>query len=156
MAALIGLFVGAFVGHMLWRDWGAALGGVAGFFIGAKLFALRKATAAQSGRSTSSARAGRGTVETPAERERALLARINELERRVARLEKAGGTAVIAEEPRVTPQPTEAFVQQPATSTETLAASEAPFAASGTPFAASGTPFAASTEPLTASTLEVP
>jgi len=34
MAALIGLFVGAFVGHMLWRDWGAALGGVAGFVIG--------------------------------------------------------------------------------------------------------------------------
>ena len=41
MAALIGLFVGAFVGHMLWRDWGAALGGVAGFIVGAKLNALR-------------------------------------------------------------------------------------------------------------------
>ncbi len=42
MAALIGLFVGAFVGHLLWRDWGAALGGIAGFVIGAKLNARRK------------------------------------------------------------------------------------------------------------------
>ncbi len=41
MAALIGLFVGAYLGHLLWHDWGAALGGIAGFLLGAKLPAWR-------------------------------------------------------------------------------------------------------------------
>ncbi len=100
MAALIGLFVGAFVGHMLWRDWGAALGGVAGFIVGAKLNALRKATGARPGtRSPASAPAPRDPI---TERERALQLRIAELERRVANLEARSAT-VTAEAP-VAPQ----------------------------------------------------
>jgi hypothetical protein len=93
MTALIGLFVGAFVGHMLWRDWGAALGGVAGFIIGAKLNALRKGTGARPGApSAIPAPPQRATLDPPTERERALLLRVSELERRVAHLETRSGT----------------------------------------------------------------
>ncbi len=35
MLALIGLVLGAWLGHFLWPEWGAALGGFAGFFAGA-------------------------------------------------------------------------------------------------------------------------
>ncbi len=93
MAALIGLFVGAFVGHMLWRDWGAALGGIAGFVIGAKLNARRKSApgpAANAGAESAPAvpaDARRGTA-VP-DRERTLPQRIAELEQRVASLERA-------------------------------------------------------------------
>src|SRR4030095_6816183 len=134
MAALIGLFIGAFVGYMLWRDWGAALGGVAGFIIGAKLFALRKPKGPQSTRLSSSAPASGRMLETPAERERALLARIDELERRVARLEQAGGDAATAEGPRGAPQRTETVVQPRAAPAEPLAVSAEPLAASAEPF----------------------
>ena len=41
MAALIGLFVGALAGNLLWHDWGAALGGIAGFFAGVRFAAWR-------------------------------------------------------------------------------------------------------------------
>ena len=103
MAALIGLFVGAFVGHMLWRDWGAALGGVAGFIIGAKLNALRKSTRTGPGALASgSAPAPRATLDVPTERERALQLRIAELERRVAHLEARADAATA--EPPVTPR----------------------------------------------------
>ncbi len=103
MAALIGLFVGAFVGHMLWRDWGAALGGVAGFIIGAKLNALRKPTRAGRGTPSSGpAPAPRVALDVPTERERALLLRIGELELRVAHLEARADTATA--EPPITPQ----------------------------------------------------
>ena len=104
MAALIGLFVGAFVGHMLWRDWGAALGGVAGFIIGAKLAALRRTTAARS--TTSSpipAPPPPPTLPEAVDREHALLSRIAELERRVAHLEQARAGAV-GTEPFVAPR----------------------------------------------------
>ena len=101
MAALIGLFVGAFVGHMLWRDWGAALGGVAGFIIGAKLNKMRAATGARAAASTSAPPRRVVPGESP-DRERALLSRIAELERRVAQLEHARAGAAVAE-PLVAP-----------------------------------------------------
>ena len=41
MLALIGLFAGAIVGNLLWHEWGAALGGVAGFIAGATLASWR-------------------------------------------------------------------------------------------------------------------
>jgi uncharacterized membrane protein len=128
MAALIGLFVGAFLGHMLWRDWGAALGGVAGFIIGAKFFALRKSTAAKSAASSSSAPANRGPLVAPTERERALLARIDELERRVARLEQAGGVVAIEPQDAPTPQSAAIGLPPPTTAAEPLVAPVTPTA----------------------------
>ena len=89
MAALIGLFVGAFVGHLLWRDWGAALGGVAGFIIGAKLAKLRAGASGPAARATPSSTPARRDASESAGGERALLLRIAELERRVAQLEQA-------------------------------------------------------------------
>ena len=93
MAALIGLFVGAFVGHMLWRDWGAALGGVAGFVIGAKLSALRRSAGATPAVPASGPPSQRDVFAASTERERALIARIVELERRVAQLEQRRAVA---------------------------------------------------------------
>jgi uncharacterized membrane protein len=89
MAALIGLFAGAFVGYMLWRDWGAALGGIAGFVIGAKLNASRRLASTRPAASASTVAARSDAPSTAAERERALIGRIVELERRVAELERA-------------------------------------------------------------------
>src|SRR5438034_1197607 len=90
MAALIGLFAGAFIGHLLWQDWGAALGGIAGFFAGVRFSAWR----AQSGASRSAV-----TLRGPASVQRevgrgdpgqdaTLARRVEELERRVATLER--------------------------------------------------------------------
>jgi len=95
VAALIGLFAGAFVGHLLWQDWGAALGGIAGFFAGVRFSAWR----VRSGASRPLA-ASRGSV---ASRQRevaraqpgqdaTLARRVEELERRVASLERAAIT----------------------------------------------------------------
>src|SRR5215471_20274850 len=90
MAALIGLFVGAFVGYMLWRDWGAALGGVAGFLIGAKLNASRKSSSARPPSApAASVPPPRDALVASTDRERALIERIIELERRVGELERA-------------------------------------------------------------------
>ena len=95
MAALIGLFVGAFLGYALWQDWGAALGGIAGFFAGVKFASRRRAQTATAG--------AKGVAETRhvpgasalANREpevnAALVRRVEELERRVASLERASG-----------------------------------------------------------------
>jgi hypothetical protein len=46
MAALIGLFAGAWIGYLLLAGLGAAICGIAGFFAGAKFSAWRKAAAA--------------------------------------------------------------------------------------------------------------
>jgi len=99
MAALIGLFVGAFVGYMLWHDLGAALGSIAGFVIGAKLNASRRSASA-----TPAAPAVRPPPQLPdalvaaTDRERALVARIVELERRVGELERTRAGAASAEQ----------------------------------------------------------
>ena len=45
MAALIGMVAGAFAGHAVWREWGAILGGLVGFFVGAALAGQRQRTA---------------------------------------------------------------------------------------------------------------
>ena len=89
MAALIGLFVGALAGNLVWHEWGAALGGIAGFFAGVRFSAWRAQAAP--GRSAIATRVP--AVPTPAARdgpgqdaERALVRRIGELERRVASL----------------------------------------------------------------------
>ncbi|HET7032700.1 MAG TPA: DUF2339 domain-containing protein, partial [Casimicrobiaceae bacterium] len=124
MAALIGLFVGAFVGYMLWHDWGAALGGIAGFMIGAKLNASRRAAGA-----SPAAPAVRPLPRPPdalvaaTDRERALVARIVELERRVGELERtrAGGAS---DEPFAAPQPMPAADGSPSTQPAPAAAFE--------------------------------
>ncbi len=90
MFALIGLFAGAFLGNMLWHEWGAALGGVAGFLVGARISARR--TPMADGRRTNAAGPvvavppadGDGAISGP---ETALARRVAELERRVAGLE---------------------------------------------------------------------
>jgi uncharacterized membrane protein len=104
MAALIGLFVGAFVGHMLWRDWGAAIGGVVGFIIGAKLNALRRSPSARPGPATGLP-PRRDALAGATDREPALLARIVELERRVALLERGDAGAASAERAAAPPPP---------------------------------------------------
>jgi uncharacterized membrane protein len=92
MWALIGLFAGAFVGNLLWHDWGAALGGIAGFVAGAKLVARRAPPAI---RQPEAAGLPPPAVPTAARGEGAalgsdgaLLQRIADLERRVAILEQ--------------------------------------------------------------------
>ncbi|MEP6656051.1 MAG: DUF2339 domain-containing protein [Betaproteobacteria bacterium] len=42
MLALIGLVLGAWLGHFFWTEWGAALGGFAGFFAGALVSSRRQ------------------------------------------------------------------------------------------------------------------
>jgi uncharacterized membrane protein len=138
MAALIGLFVGAFVGHMLWRDWGAALGGVAGFIIGAKLAALRRTTAARS--TTSSpipAPPPPPTLPGAVDREHALLSRIAELERRVAHLEQARAGAV-GTEPFVAPRSAAEPFVAPRSAAEPFVAPQS--AAEAAPLASTTTP----------------
>ena len=105
MAALIGLFVGALVGNLLWHEWGAAVGGIAGFFAGVRFSAWR--TQLTGGRSAT-ARASAAPI--PAERDghgagRGELAGApnGELERRVASLEQRaaiGPEPVAAQEPQ--------------------------------------------------------
>ena len=91
MAALIGLFAGAWIGYLLWQDWGAAICGIAGFFAGARVSAWRaKATrggspVAASGSVPSARQEGDRTSTST---EAALLTRVKELERRVATLER--------------------------------------------------------------------
>ncbi len=97
MWALIGLFAGALVGNLLWHDWGAALGGIAGFIAGAK-FAVRRAPAAI--RRTEPAvsapealpitarNAGAATAD-----DAALAQRVADLERRIAILERDANVA---------------------------------------------------------------
>ncbi|MEO8306091.1 MAG: DUF2339 domain-containing protein [Betaproteobacteria bacterium] len=103
MAALIGLFIGAFVGHMLWRDWGAALGGIAGFVLGAKFNALRArasgASAKAPGGSAPVARAAGPGQTAHTQGEQALLRRIAALEERVAALERGGARVAAAQPP---------------------------------------------------------
>ncbi len=106
MAALIGLFAGALLGNLAWPDWGAALGGIAGFFAGAKFSTWRRQSAAgRPASETSTTRAPRaGAVDgvAPTQTPRlpafgfaapdinaALARRVEELERRVASLERA-------------------------------------------------------------------
>ena len=91
MAALIGLFAGALVGHLLWQDWGAALGGIAGFFAGVRFSAWRarsgasRAAVAPRGPAASMQReVGRAQPGQDA----TLARRVEELERRVASLER--------------------------------------------------------------------
>jgi len=92
VAALIGLFAGAFVGHLLWQDWGAALGGIAGFFAGVRLSASWRARSGASrpmeaprGPGVSVQREARGAQPGP---DATLARRVEELERRVASLER--------------------------------------------------------------------
>ena len=92
MWALIGLFAGAFAGNLLWHDWGAALGGIAGFVAGAKLVARRAPPAV---RRPEAAGVPPLAVPTAARDEGAALGsdgalrqRIADLERRVAILER--------------------------------------------------------------------
>ena len=112
MAALIGLFTGAFFGNLLWPDWGAALGGIAGFFAGSKFSAWRRAQAApRRPPSEAASQAPRLPVAGVAAPDvNAMLARrVEELERRVASLERASAPHAALgpaseEEPIVVPE----------------------------------------------------
>ena len=113
MAALIGLFIGAFAGHWLWHDWGAAIGGIAGFFIGAKIAASRaKILARATGGATASAPAvaNRERIhDTVVDADPGLPSRIQALERRVESLERQ----VVLAHSAVAPLPTAAVDTAP-------------------------------------------
>jgi len=94
MAALIGLFLGALAGNLVWHEWGAALGGIAGFFAGVRFSAWRNRAAPgrsaigteMPARPAPATRPGAGQ-----ETESALARRVVELELRVASLERRAG-----------------------------------------------------------------
>jgi uncharacterized membrane protein len=95
MWVLVGLFVGAFVGNLIWPQWGAALGGLLGFVIGARLVATRTSATKPSvvAGPTDAPRPvtpnPKPTDETALETDRVLQDRLRDLERRVGYLEYA-------------------------------------------------------------------
>lgn len=118
MAALIGLFAGAFIGNLVWHEWGAALGGVAGFLVGVRFLGRRTPGA---GASAAAATGGApppagvpGTRGQPAmhDEERALSRRVEELERRVASLERVLERSAGEGSPKNTAR-SERFVRRP-------------------------------------------
>lgn len=90
MWALVGLFVGAAAGNFIGHDWGAVLGGLAGFFVGAVVSGGRQRAAFRKpdglGDAESAMRATEARAATP---DVSLARRIAELEARVAELERA-------------------------------------------------------------------
>ncbi len=115
MAALIGLFVGALAGNLVWHEWGAALGGIAGFFAGVRFAAWRARTAPD--RPAIPGPAPNAAQHMGAEQgaQSPLARRIGELERRVESLEQRVGT--VAES---------AAVQDPRTSAPSALLTPAP------------------------------
>jgi uncharacterized membrane protein len=95
MAALIGLLAGALAGHAVWGEWGAIVGGLAGFFAGATFLGKRQRDAH---RKPDSAVAVAPMVVTPAPGA-AMIERIAALEARVAVLERRETGAAPAEAP---------------------------------------------------------
>jgi len=89
MAALIGLLAGALIGHAAWREWGAIVGGLVGFFVGATMTGkrLREAYRKPAAAITES------PVSATLGHELALGERVTVLEQRIAVLERALGTA---------------------------------------------------------------
>lgn len=85
MLALIGLVLGAWLGHFFWPEWGAALGGFAGFFVGALASSRRQRDAFRkpSGAATTTIR----TMAQGSDAPQPIDARLTVLERRVAVLE---------------------------------------------------------------------
>jgi uncharacterized membrane protein len=100
MAALIGLFAGAILGALLWHDWGAAVGGIAGFFAGARFSSMRRAKAGSPATGSAPATGIEPARFPPTSREAdvdsGLVRRIAELERRVATLERAASSAGVS------------------------------------------------------------
>src|SRR3954447_25634316 len=85
MPALFGLLLGALIGHWVWPQWGAIVGGLLGFFGGATMASQRaRNTFRQPVPSAASASIAAPAID--------LEARIAALERRIAQLE-AGTTA---------------------------------------------------------------
>ena len=118
MWALIGLFAGAFVGNLLWHDWGAALGGIAGFVAGAKLVARRAPPAI---RGSGAAGLPPPAVPTAARDESgalgsdgALLQHVADLERRVAILERDANVGPDLAREALAPRSTEMPATEPA------------------------------------------
>ncbi len=105
MAALIGLFLGALAGNLVWHEWGAALGGIAGFFAGVRFSAWRARAApgrSAIGTDVPAAPAPAARAGTGRETESALARRVVELELRVASLERRAG---IGPEPAAAQEP---------------------------------------------------
>ncbi|MET0683183.1 MAG: DUF2339 domain-containing protein [Casimicrobiaceae bacterium] len=114
MAALIGLFAGALIGHWLWQDWGAALGGIAGFFAGVRFAAWRAQPGA--GRSGIAPRSPAAPMQqhvgsAQPGQDPTLARRVEELERRVATLEREANVHLDAAVPG--PYPKEAAAPYP-------------------------------------------
>ena len=125
MAALIGLFLGALAGNLVWHEWGAALGGIAGFFAGVRFSAWRgRAAPGRSaiGTDVSAAPAPAARAGTRQETEGALARRVIELELRVASLERRAG---IGPEPAAAQVPSAIMVPEAAAPAQGVAAAAA-------------------------------
>ena len=90
MWALLGLLIGALIGHALWRQWGAVIGGLAGFFIGATMTGRRGRDAYRKPDAVASAAARPAGQSADA----VLIQRVTALEQRIDVLERALGPAV--------------------------------------------------------------
>lgn len=118
MPALLGLLIGALLGHQLAREWGATIGGLLGFFAGVIVTGQRERSAL------------RGTLPaSPPTDAAALAARVAALERRVAELEgrhiapaPEGGSAAA---PRAEEVPVTAERARAATPPGTVASTDA-------------------------------
>ncbi len=127
MAALIGLFLGALAGNLVWHEWGAALGGIAGFYAGVRFSAWRRRAAPGSsaiGSAVPTVPAPAARAGTGRETESALARRVVELELRVASLERRAG---VGPEPAAEPEPPAIVVPEvaaPARGAATAAATE--------------------------------
>ena len=98
MWALLGLLIGALIGHALWREWGAILGGLAGFFIGATMSGRRQRDVY---RKPDAAHAAAAVAVAPPS-DAALVHRITQLEQRIEVLERAlGRPSVVAHVPDI-------------------------------------------------------
>ena len=108
------VFAGALIGHLLWRDWGAALGGIAGFFAGVRFAAWRAQPGA--GRSGIAPRSPAAPMQqhvgsAQPGQDPTLARRVEELERRVATLEREANVHLDAAVPG--PYPKEAAAPYP-------------------------------------------
>lgn len=98
MWALLGLLIGALIGHALWREWGAIIGGLAGFFIGATMIGRRQRDAYRKPDAVIAAAAPAAVPSADA----ALIQRVTAIEKRIAVLERALGQPVVVHPPERT------------------------------------------------------
>ena len=124
MAALIGMFIGAIVGKLVFGDWAAALLAIVGFIAGAMLFRRRDRERFRKPAADAQPLAP-PTVTAHAVAAMTIDQRIAALEHRVAELERNAGVAPLAEAPPLTAR-VDAAVETPSTKQPVAPAGVAP------------------------------